>query len=200
MTAQSVSVAGSHKIHIADDETVLTSYSPKLSVAGYWVFSRFGRLSILLLFFIVAMIFQPGSMHMKMQVIDVMFAKVGGVPGLGMIILLLFALGYVFLLNAAKSYKYIITNQRVILTYGFLSINSRSIPIDKIADINVRASFFERLFGLASLQIDCIGTVFCGNRGGASNNTTAMEGLTMPICNEAMALLSQQMRAHKEAH
>lgn len=198
MTTQSVSVTKSHQIHIAEDESILANYNPKLSVAGYWIFARFGRLALTLVFFLVFLALQPGQQHQAMAELNVVLARVGGLQGLVIIVLLLFALGYVFLFNAAKSYRYIVTNERIILTYGFLSINSRSIPLDKIVDINVRASFFERLFGLASVRIDCLGTVFTNSRGRASNNTTAMEGLTMSVCNDAMALISKQMRAHKQ--
>ena len=99
-----------------------------------------------------------------------------------------------------------VTNQRLIISYGFIVLNHRIIPLEKINDLNMNATLFERIFGLGSVYIATLGTLFSGfngsggrgmmgsNRSGFSNNTTRLECLSLAQCDEVMAVISKAMK------
>lgn len=55
------------------------------------------------------------------------------------------------------STRLIITNKRTIARRGFLSKSTREVLHDKVQDIQVRQSFFERLLGVGSLGVSSAG-------------------------------------------
>jgi len=63
-------------------------------------------------------------------------------------------------------------------------------------DVNVRATFFEHLFGLVSVYIDGIGTMgsqMMLDRWRSANNTTFLEGLALMQCEQVSNLLSKEV-------
>ncbi len=53
----------------------------------------------------------------------------------------------------AKNHRYWVTNNRVIIANKIIGYNVRSIPLERISDIAVRATLSQRLFGLASIVV-----------------------------------------------
>ena len=190
MTA--INVTANHKIALHSGETILAQAKPNASVSLYWLISRIGRSALSILILLALLYFQTpdkGHLHLNIPALSLLSHTTIVTLAIAGLLLAIYALFH----YAAKNYQYVVTSERVILTYGFLSINTRVIPYNKINDINVRASFFERLFGLASVNIDCIGTMLSSNRRRAGNNTTTMEGLTPEQCNHMLEVVSEQM-------
>lgn len=184
------------KFTLHDDEKILLRLKPQQVSSWYWVFSRMWHglfVIVLVAIFLLADLNNPGStgkdtLSFVMQHSVILSAVV-------VVLLVLMLLGaYVFFRLVVRAYDYCITNQRVIISYGFLSINHRIIPLSKINDVNTRASLFERLFGIVSVYLDTLGTlssaISFGRRSRAFNNSTRFEGLTPEQADEAMTIIS----------
>ena len=53
---------------------------------------------------------------------------------------------------------YTITDRRIIIRKGILSRNERAAHIDRVQNVNLHQSFFDRLFGVGTLDFDTAGT------------------------------------------
>jgi len=178
-------------MQLQKDETILLTLRPKVRTAWYWFIGRSWRviLTVVALIVIVGMNTDASP-----------YANMFGLPriylvGLGLFVTVLMLL-LVWYHLVSLAYRYIITNKRIILKYGLLSLNTRIIPYRQVADVTMHASFFERLCGLRSVNINTIGTLLGGlrpNRRRVANNTTRLEGLSAQECERALVLISQQM-------
>ena len=56
-------------------------------------------------------------------------------------------------LIAKDKYRYWLTNRRVILSSGFIGYKVRSIPLERISDVQLSRSFVEILSGVSSLIV-----------------------------------------------
>ena len=181
------------QVILQENEKILLEFKPKPSMAWYLLLSRAWHVLLLLVVLAVMTSFSPpGSVDAA--------GNVSFEPLLhhyGMVILvLLVIIGYFWFRQVIRSYDYVITNQRAILRYGFLSLNKRIIPYSQVNDVNLSASFFERMFGLGSVYIDCLGTVFSAvgfNRNRAANNTTRLEGLALEECEQVLQAISKEL-------
>lgn len=100
--------------------------------------------------------------------------------------------------QSIKSYEYTITNQRCILSYGFLVVNHRIVPLAQINDLNMYSTFFEKMFGFGSIYLDTITSGFArSRRSRSSNNTLRLEALSTSKCEEVMHLIGQEMNREK---
>lgn len=70
---------------------------------------------------------------------------------------------------------YWITNERVIYKRGIIGYAITSIPFERISDIIISRSLFEKIFGFGSLQIQTLAGQFSqGNRFGAEGSLLAI--------------------------
>jgi uncharacterized membrane protein YdbT with pleckstrin-like domain len=54
--------------------------------------------------------------------------------------------------------SFMLTNQRVLLTYGVFSRSSKVIPIDRVQDVSTKQSLLGRAFGYGRVEIDAAGS------------------------------------------
>jgi uncharacterized membrane protein YdbT with pleckstrin-like domain len=189
------------KTQLHDDEKVLFEGKPQQSVAWYWVLSRLWHVIILLVIFFLMVYFNPGQRQVMEKMEQGLFHQsLAWGHILPVIIIAIVVVGYFWFRKVSQGYDYVITDQRSILHYGFISLNRRVIPHNQVVDVNIRATLFERLFGLGSVYIDGIGTMgsqmMMGSRRSA-NNTTRLEGLKLEQCEQVMDLLSKVISTKK---
>jgi uncharacterized membrane protein YdbT with pleckstrin-like domain len=100
-----------------------------------------------------------------------------------------------------NAYTYTITNQRIIIRYGLITLNQRIIPFSQINDINMQSSILERIFGLGSIYLDTITTnlnnFYRRRSSNIMNNTGRLEGLTHQDCDEVMNIISAHIQKLK---
>ena len=78
--------------------------------------------------------------------------------GLGMILIFF---GFFWALYLRRSNNYAFTNRRILVLRGWLSTNLTSIDYDKITDVRVEQSFFDKvIFKTGNLIINTAGTPF----------------------------------------
>ncbi len=75
----------------------------------------------------------------------------------GLVALIACALYYVAKYLRYRSLEVVVTSTRVVYLSGVISTSRREIPLDRIAEIGVRASLVERLLGMGSLRISSSG-------------------------------------------
>jgi len=84
---------------------------------------------------------------------------------------------------AADRHRYYVTNQRVIVTDGLIGYRTRSVPLERISDVQVGCTWVERAVGIRSVVVrDMTGEA----QGGA-----IMQGLTDPA--EVQSLILQEV-------
>ena len=55
-------------------------------------------------------------------------------------------------------WKYTITNRRVFVRHGLVSVNEQTARLERVQDVTLRQSLFDRMFGVGSLAIDTAGS------------------------------------------
>ena len=67
----------------------------------------------------------------------------------------LILLPLIFWLNrrSAERHKYFVTDRRVIVTYGTIGYQTRSVPLERVSDVQAGCSATERLFGLRHVVV-----------------------------------------------
>ncbi len=55
-------------------------------------------------------------------------------------------------------WKYTVTNRRVFVRHGLVSINEQTARLERVQDITLHQSLFDRLFGVGKLMIDTAGS------------------------------------------
>jgi membrane protein YdbS with pleckstrin-like domain len=184
-----------------NDEKILLTLKPASKAAIYFFFAKLGRIFLSLAAIIALWFFNMHRGYYSYRDLwlsrDIIAATHLHTLSLDVIVVAIFLLAatitYAFLKRAVNSYVYIVTNQRVVLRYGFLTINTRIIPFNQISDVNSRVTWLGNQLGLSTVYIDTVGTVMPRN-GRASNNTTRMEGLTQKEADEAMQVISKAMQ------
>jgi uncharacterized membrane protein YdbT with pleckstrin-like domain len=55
-------------------------------------------------------------------------------------------------------WKYTITERRVFVRHGLISVNEQTARLERVQDLTLRQSLFDRLFGVGTLAIDTAGS------------------------------------------
>jgi uncharacterized membrane protein YdbT with pleckstrin-like domain len=55
-------------------------------------------------------------------------------------------------------WKYTITNRRVFVRHGLISVNEQTARLERVQDVTLRQTLFDRLFGVGRLAIDTAGS------------------------------------------
>ena len=86
-------------------------------------------------------------------------------------------------------WKYTVTNRRVFVRHGLVSIHEQTARLERVQDITLRQTLFDRLFGVGSLLIDT-----AGSSGGAFEFKALLEPT------HVREVLDAAVRAEHEAH
>jgi uncharacterized membrane protein YdbT with pleckstrin-like domain len=55
-------------------------------------------------------------------------------------------------------WKYTITNRRVFVRHGLVSVNEQTARLERVQDVTLRQTLFDRLFGVGKLDVDTAGS------------------------------------------
>ena len=86
---------------------------------------------------------------------------------------------------------YFLTNQRIILYSGFISISKKYIPYSRVADVNITQDLFHRLFGLSRVRVD--ETMAAAISASGLGGVNYIEGLTAEDADKFAHFVSQHM-------
>jgi len=85
-------------------------------------------------------------------------------------------------------WKYTLTNRRVFVRHGLVAVREQTARLERVQDVTLRQSLFDRLFGVGDLDIDTAGT-----EGGALE----FRALTEPT--QVREILDSAVRAEQHA-
>lgn len=134
------------EFNLLEGEEIIEEIKPLSALRGYffvqWLFWLFMALFITVL--LPSLIF---TVYLGIQFVLIFF-----------VILLITGLGLTWVLSNASYNKfyYWITNKRLILKRGIIGYQIVSIPHERISDIIISRTFFENIFGIASLHIQSL--------------------------------------------
>jgi uncharacterized membrane protein YdbT with pleckstrin-like domain len=72
--------------------------------------------------------------------------------------LVVLALTVVWALLETIRWKYTITDRRVFVRHGLVSVNEQTARLERVQDLTLHQTLFDRLFGVGTLQIDTAGS------------------------------------------
>jgi uncharacterized membrane protein YdbT with pleckstrin-like domain len=55
-------------------------------------------------------------------------------------------------------WKYAITSRRIVVRHGLVSINEQTARLDRVQDVTLHQTLFDRMFGVGKLEIDTAGS------------------------------------------
>ena len=79
-----------------------------------------------------------------------------GVAATAFLLLVVVTLGWALLRTIF--WKYTISDRRIFVRHGLLSVTEETARLGRVQDITLRQSIFDRLFGVGTLSIDTAGT------------------------------------------
>ncbi len=197
---------------LQENEEVQFEIKPHGLSVWYFVLASLGRFLHLIVALIVVLIFTFLSDYMRgrgatdLSMLHFLANQFGVsielMTTLAVAILVVIFLGLWGLSKlVVNAYTYTITNQRIIIRYGLITLNQRIIPFSQINDINMQSSLLERIFGLGSVYLDTITTdinnFYRRSPSNIMNNTGRLEGLTHQDCDEIMNLISSHIQKLK---
>ena len=192
-------------LELNEGEKICFDCQPGRRAVMYWFFSNVIYLWLAVIGLAILLGFSHIYLHLgQFQHGNLLKAlkQANYIPYVLVVIGLLIIIGgatYMWCNKMAQNYHYVVTNQRCVLHYGMLSLSRSMIPIHNIMDIDMQATFFERLFGMGSVYVDNIGTFTGQMMGGigAISVTSRLEGLTLEECEQVMNLLSKMIAEKK---
>jgi len=126
-------------------------------------------------------------------------AKISTVQVIGFVLLSVFFMGTTIIFLplvwclgriAADRHQYYVTNQRVIVTDGLIGYRTRSVPMERVSDVQIGCSWIERSVGIRSVVVrDMTGEA----QGGAT-----MQGMVDP--SEVQSLILREVARVNAAH
>jgi uncharacterized membrane protein YdbT with pleckstrin-like domain len=194
---------------LQEGEEILIDTKPSSAVIWYWLLGKMGLLILLLFVLVLSSIHANFLSIFNFFNIDSSFSSYLTDALVIVIFLVIIGGGYLWFWLVANGYHYVVTNQRVIIRYGFILLNQRMIPLAQINDVNMQSTLVERFFGLGSVYIDTLATLlgsgslianaFSGvsSRRSLMNNTSRLEGLSSAQCDEIMGIISAHIQKLK---
>ena len=135
-------------LNLQKEEKIISEYKPEMIL---WLFaSIFGRIIVALLITAFIAIITKTSDVVFLAVLFVLF------------LLIQFIMSYMAYTHA----YYVVTNKRLMQKKGFIGYSVTSVSYNRLADIIVRHSMMEKVFGVGSLLVQTLaGQVSSGARG-----------------------------------
>lgn len=140
------------KVYLQKGEKTLYRATPKGKILVLWFFTR-------VIFYSFAISFLLNYVFIFLGIINFM---AGGAFAFAYNYLLVFVgiIILVFLYHVAlrSTYKYYITDERVILEGGILLRKIKSVPYHKITDVSISQNILERVLGISKANVHTAGT------------------------------------------
>lgn len=147
-------------IKLLDGEKIIFECSPQQSLVGYLLIQKSLKMIIKTIIWILLIVgYLYYSLTKNNHTDNVHFSMsnlhIGQISLLIVaIILLLTVCSYYWLSIIVSRYKYIFTDQRCLIYSGFIGINKKVIPYNRIADVDILQGTLEALFGISNVLID----------------------------------------------
>ncbi len=158
------------------NEQVLLEIQPDQKIAVYWLLKKwtFWPIAIAIVYVLLASGTLPHTAHP-------LFAAI-------LITILIMAAAWLWINFLRQWQWYIITNQRCILYWGFLTLQKKIVPHSKIVDIDMQQTIFERLLGIGSVALNVPSIAISAK--GQQQNLLILYGLQKATCEQVINTIS----------
>jgi uncharacterized membrane protein YdbT with pleckstrin-like domain len=145
--------------HLTEGERVLWSGGPHTSVLGVWVFTKALPAIFMAAFLALWAFLFIGGMWATANGVEKDFNPFRGV-GRALIVLVpvTLALSIVYIAALRRTYRYDISDQRVLFIGGLLVRRRRSVPYHKITDVEVSRNLLDQILGISTLKMYTAGS------------------------------------------
>ena len=176
------------------DEKIVQEIRPLPRLKTMWFISR---IFSFLIFIIILVVFISVSRHSTTGGATWIFTLIMAFIGL----ILIWSIISIFL---AYNWEYYwITNKRVVRRAGTIGHNFYSVPLERISDVMISRSFWEKIFGIGSLHIKTLAGQFSQQQGygfsqrqGGIGAETAL--LALPNPEETQKLIMELVEAKRK--
>jgi membrane protein YdbS with pleckstrin-like domain len=140
-------------LHLNDGEKLVLECRPRDALVTFALYRGIIPLIILLILYILLCCIFDSHIGADTDPQEVAYFHKAITLG---VMLLFFYFGLLYLINtiAVPQFRYIFTDQRCIIYSGFIGVNKRVIPYNRIADVNIRQGTVEALLSLSTVFID----------------------------------------------
>lgn len=163
------------KIKLLDNEEILLELQPNHRLALYIVLKKMSLFFVAGVFLVIYANIQKKDINLS-----VFFQTVA-------LLFIIFFLCFFWLRFMVSRHWYFITNQRVILYYGFLGMNMRSIPYNRIIDVNFSQNLYEKLLKIASVNLAEQSSNF------SQTNPSLISGLSLDQAEELAHIINEKI-------
>lgn len=154
---------------LQEGEKVVKEIKPLPALKWYFLIKEHGILLVgipIFLFYIFHTLFLPiFSLFPIFSLVVIILTS-----GLALSFVIVFLIAYL----RYKHQYYWITNKRVIYKEGLIGYKVTSIPLERISDVIISRTFFERIFGFGSILIQSLAGQVSGGRLGAEASLLAV--------------------------
>lgn len=143
-----------NSLTLNDGEKILWQGKPEASVLGVWFFTKVINFTLVAAFITFWCFGFFGGMWATATNQEQGFNPFSTVGQALKLVVPLCALGaFVYVGALRQTYRYFVTNQRLVFIGGLLVKKRRSVHYHKVTDVEVSQNFLEQLFGVRSLKI-----------------------------------------------
>lgn len=135
------------KLYLQPGEKVLYQDGPKGQILILWFFKS-------MLLAIPISLFFSGFVNFA----AIAFALTGFIFSFILTFILVFIILFLYHIALRMTYKYHITNERIIFEGGILMKRIKSVPYHKVTDVSISQNIVERILGIARANIHTAGT------------------------------------------
>lgn len=113
----------------------------------------------------------------------------------GLVLIVLISIIF-YSVQLRKTYVYYVTDRRCVFCGGILRHRTRSVPYDKITDVEISRNIIERMLGLCSIRIFTPGTSSIGYRG-AGGQQAEISFVGLVECDAAATEITRLVSSRK---
>jgi uncharacterized membrane protein YdbT with pleckstrin-like domain len=179
-------------INLLKDEKIIQEIRPLPKLKWLWFLQSF--VFILLFFFIFGgSFFFGGGLAALILTKNPLVGLIFGILCFIFFLIILIAIPLIVIFVRYNWEKYWITNKRIIRRAGFIGHNFYSVPLERISDVMISRSLWEKIFGIGSLHIQTL----AGQASyGAMGTETAL--LALPNPEETQKLIMELVEAKRK--
>lgn len=177
-----------------EGEKILWEGEPVSSVVGIWFLTKglwFAFMGGFLVFWCFGFFGGMWAAATKQEQFNPFLTAVGV---LKWVVPLCLAVAFAYLIQLRRSYRYFVTNQRVVFIGGLLRKKRRSVHYHKVTDVEVSQNLLEQIAGLRSLKIFTAGT---SGMGGWGMERAEIEFQGLKEADQAERLINNTLKSYR---
>jgi uncharacterized membrane protein YdbT with pleckstrin-like domain len=139
-------------LNLQKNERILYEDGPRGVILVFWAFKS------LFIAFFLTMVLSPITGFFGFSIFSGLIGASGLIYSILPVFILVFILVFLYHIALRKTFKYYITNDRVVFKGGIIIRRIRSVPYHKITDASISQNIIEAAVGISKVNIHTAGT------------------------------------------